>query len=309
MANLSMCATDLMGTALSLATWGIYVCLFGVTIWVMRLRRVSLLSPPVILISVIFLLNIGDTACICFATYKALRVYPDGAKAYMILWRAKEIDRWWAAFDNFCLLFSAVVNDILMTWRLYIVWSRDRRIIYFPLLLLCFGGVGALTIVVDDLLTSTHYTDATFDAQVFGMDVALFGGTFVLTWYLTGMICFRLCSMDRQKRRVAQSSEDDGGIGGLNSQGQWTGQYGRVMRVLIQSGMLYTLTEVACLITFVMKNQTGQALIQYLNIRVVGICSTAVILQLNMSVSNLSSDNSNEQRETNGSIPVFRVPS
>ncbi|KAG8980622.1 hypothetical protein FRB94_006914 [Tulasnella sp. JGI-2019a] len=122
------------------------------------------------------------------------------------------------------------------------------------------------------------------------------------------MICFRLCFMDRQKRRVAQLSEDGGGIGGPENQSQWTSRYRRIIRILIQSGMLYTLTEVSRLVTLILKNQTGQILIQYLNIHVIGNCSTGVILQLNMGVSRPSSDDVNEQRETSGSMPVFQMP-
>ncbi|KAG8991320.1 hypothetical protein FRB94_012601 [Tulasnella sp. JGI-2019a] len=73
------------------------------------------------------------------------------------------------------------------------------------------------------------------------------------TWYCTGLICYRLLTMLRQKQATADALND------LEADITAGGAYQRIIRVLIRSGMLFSVTEIAFLICAAAGNQMNTA--------------------------------------------------
>ncbi|KAG8978311.1 hypothetical protein FRB94_013442 [Tulasnella sp. JGI-2019a] len=73
------------------------------------------------------------------------------------------------------------------------------------------------------------------------MSVALLSLDIINTWYCTGLICYRLYSILRQKRTTADALND------LEGDITAEGSYRKIIRVLVQSGMLFSVTELAFL--------------------------------------------------------------
>ncbi|KAG8980090.1 hypothetical protein FRB93_009671 [Tulasnella sp. JGI-2019a] len=294
----------LVATILSLTLWVFYVCLFIKTILVLRLRGTSALSLPVITISVAFFFNLGDTACRIVTTYKGFVRYPDGPLAYFTLYDAKLIDRNWTAAINFCISGAAFAAEVLMIWRLFVIWSRNKRVIYLPLVLLAISTIGCALLVLFDILESARFKDPEFIRYESILTVGALGADIILTWYITGLICYRLWSMERQKRQVAMGT----GLDDLNSGGNHVpSRYGKVTTTLIQSGMLLSVTEVALVACTLAKNATnGKDTIDYLLTRIIGITTLLIMLQLNTGVPD-------RRQQPTGigisafSMPVFRV--
>lgn len=116
--------------------------------------------------------------------------------------------------------------------------SRDKRVIYLPILLILVGTVGRVMILVFDVMFTTRFEDPVFVAQDNALNIVVLWTVLAETWYSTGLICYRLWAMERQKR--ATGAADDEGLWSRS-----THRYGTVMRVLIQSGMLHSVELVA----------------------------------------------------------------
>ncbi|KAG8873258.1 hypothetical protein FRB97_006897, partial [Tulasnella sp. 331] len=67
--------------------------------------------------------------------------------------------------------------------------------------------------------------------------IAMLFNDILLTWYFTGMICYRIWSVERQ-RRVIRALHGEIGL-----ENQMESPYVLITQVLIQSGMLYSITE------------------------------------------------------------------
>ncbi|KAG8984250.1 hypothetical protein FRB93_006666 [Tulasnella sp. JGI-2019a] len=211
------------------------------------------------------------TGSLCVTLVKlGFVTYPDGPETYFYLYDSRGMDnKWWLAAD-FWSISATMASDIFMFWRVYIVWSGDKRVIYFLVLLVVIVGVGRIMILAFNIMYSQRFADPVFVAQDNALNLAVRWTALADTWYSTGFICFRLWSMERRKRGVGAASHED----------FWTDltdHYGKIARVLIQSGMLYSATYVAFIMCLTLENRGGANIINFMNVRIIGIAVTLII--------------------------------
>ncbi|KAG9026928.1 hypothetical protein FRB95_008321 [Tulasnella sp. JGI-2019a] len=306
----NMSSLSLVASILSLLFQGFYICLFAVTIWVLRQRNVSMRSPSVILISLVFILSMVDAGAVFYTTYRGFILYPAKQDVYFVLFNIKQVDNGWYAVMDFCLSIAGYCADLLMCYRTYIIWSRDKRVLYLPILMFPIGAIGCIALVIFDALANKSGADAGFPLQYYAVSVSLFSLTITMTWYFTGLICYRLFSVQWQNRAVNEGNVV--GSAGTLSAGTSERLYRHIFRVMIQSGLLYSLTQLSFLICFITENKSGQIIIGYLNIRIIGIVTALIMLQLhtfdNGMCLSCRTDHRPERRTfTTHSMPVFRA--
>ncbi|KAG8869131.1 hypothetical protein FRB97_001568 [Tulasnella sp. 331] len=250
-------STSLVAALVSLILEGIYVCLFVLTIYVMHHKKVSMRSPSIILISLVFICNLAE---------------------------AVSSSSWRTA--------------TLMCYRTYIVWSRDRRTLYLPCITLPVGVIASITLVVFDAIGA--------DMPIFlPVSETLSLLTIVMTWYFTSLICYRLWSMERQKRRLDALNDLVPEVS--------DGAYRKVGGAMIESGLLFSFTQGALFVCYLLNSTSGVIVIGYLNIRIVGIATALIMLQLHGGfktrefIAENGNASGNRPTSTAYSIPVFRV--
>ncbi|KAG8988033.1 hypothetical protein FRB94_008358 [Tulasnella sp. JGI-2019a] len=154
-------------------------------------------------------------------------------------------------------------------------------------------------IIAYDIIFPHRFEDPVFMAQDNAISVAVLANIIAGTWYSTGPTCYRLWSMERQKRAAFG-----------DERGDWsdsTTLYSKVMRVLVQSGMLHSLALLAFIACILTQNTAGTDIIDWLNVRITGIAATLIILQLKARTSEV--DPSNTRQSANDySVPVFVHP-
>ncbi|KAG8887965.1 hypothetical protein FRB98_008638 [Tulasnella sp. 332] len=168
-------------------------------------------------------------ACALGALHKSY-VYPDGPSAYWTDFDSFQVDAGWRMAGDICLAVAAYSGDQLMVWRLYVIWSRNKHVLYIPALAATLGAAGVVSVISYDVLC---VRDSAFLPQHRAVSIAVFGITIISTWYSTILICAKIWSVDRERRRLQQSSPS---------------RYGQIIWVMIQSGTLYSLTLGAWLI-------------------------------------------------------------
>ncbi|KAG8863708.1 hypothetical protein FRB96_007545 [Tulasnella sp. 330] len=228
-------------------------------------------------------------ACALGALQKSY-VYPDGPSAYWTDFDSFQVDAGWRMAGDICLAVAAYSGDQLMVWRLYVIWSRNKHVLYIPALAATLGAAGVVSVISYDVLC---VRDSAFLPQHRAVSIAVFGITIISTWYSTILICAKIWSVDRERRRLQQSSPS---------------RYGQIIWVMIQSGTLYSLTLGAWLICTLVNDAPATSILHYLNIRVVGLNSTLILLQTNADVLLASNDRSSRNFNDSLSIPVFRRP-
>ncbi|KAG8991413.1 hypothetical protein FRB94_012530 [Tulasnella sp. JGI-2019a] len=82
--------------------------------------------------------------------------------------------------------------------------------------------------------------------------------------------------------------------------------YRRIIRVLVQSGMLYSLGEAAFLICLVTGSRNGRYIMNYLISRIMGIATALMIIQLKPRPSRSNLQQSTNRDSGGFSMPVFR---
>ncbi|KAG8998410.1 hypothetical protein FRB94_006912 [Tulasnella sp. JGI-2019a] len=159
---------------------------------------------------------------------------------------------------------------------------------------------------------ATRFADPSFFTQHNDLTVSVLASDIALTWYYTGMICYRLWLLAKQKRAVVDAAN-----GNFAAWSNITSRHGKVVWVLIQSGILYSVTELAFLVCILLDIYNGEDIINYLNVRIIGFATTLIILQLNTGGAEVNASLERSRRRaaqpaagsvgTGFSIPVFNV--
>ncbi|KAG9023223.1 hypothetical protein FRB95_013401 [Tulasnella sp. JGI-2019a] len=122
MSNLSYGGALRIGNLLCVILGGFYVCLFAVTIWVLRSKRVSLFSPVSGIVTLIFICNMSDVVGVIYTMYKVYVLFPEGPDMYIIIAILINPDAKWTTAAGTFFATAAYSGDLLMAWRLYIIW-------------------------------------------------------------------------------------------------------------------------------------------------------------------------------------------
>ncbi|KAG8854703.1 hypothetical protein FRB96_007388 [Tulasnella sp. 330] len=305
MGGLNEAALHMVATYLSLLLWGLYVCLFLRLMWVLRVRSVSLLSPPIVIIFVVFIFSVGQTVIIVYLAQYGFAKYPDGPTAYFTLYDSMLIGQGWTTATDFLQCAAGFTVNVIMTWRLFVIWSRERRVIYFPILLQCSGVAASIIIICDDIIDIKQLVrSSNFLTRYHENHLELLAINIVITWYCTGLICYRLWSMQQQKRAIAAEAYNFG------SEFESRNPYAGVMWALIHNGMLYGLSQAAHLVCSAMQNHAGKLILRELNINIIGIVTVLIMLELDVRDASevMIAGHQPSPLEASGiSMPVFRV--
>ncbi|KAG9007469.1 hypothetical protein FRB93_007884 [Tulasnella sp. JGI-2019a] len=237
----------------------------------------SFRSPACITLSLIFLFNIGITVCDSFAMYRGLIAFPAGPTPYFTLYDVYLVDNSLGATDDFLLAACAFCADSLMLWRIFVVWNRDKRIIVVPILTLATGTISCIFLVAFDIMAVSRYQDPVFQAQVQGLSIAAFSTNIISTWYYTICICYKLWSAERKSGVVHDYDVSTGT--------RRASPYSRIIKALIQSGMLYSMTEAVLMLCIITGNTAGNNIVSYMDARIIGIATTLLLLQLHTTNS------------------------
>ncbi|KAJ7923459.1 hypothetical protein B0H13DRAFT_1979889, partial [Mycena leptocephala] len=93
---------------------------------------------------------------------------------------------------------AVLLGDALVTYRLWIIWGRNRLVVVFPILAL----VGVAVACIDALVNLAKWNperDGPLSQKVESMEVVGFVLSFLANLYSTGCIIFRICRVTKMK--------------------------------------------------------------------------------------------------------------
>ncbi|KAG8986489.1 hypothetical protein FRB93_005259 [Tulasnella sp. JGI-2019a] len=176
----------------------------------------------------------------------------------------------WSVFQplsNFCLVAAVVNADVLLIFRLYMIWSRNRWVAVAPFILVLLECAAAIILCVMSAVPS----EASYSShhELHELAVILSGVCTVLVNVIcTPMIVGRLWWVSR--RGQARDSRS---------------LYTVVIVRLIESGSLYTITLLVWIVFQVIPNNGVGLFTNYIFIMIIAISPMLIVLHLNSASS------------------------
>ncbi|KAG8950997.1 hypothetical protein FRC04_006858 [Tulasnella sp. 424] len=164
------------------------------------------------------------------------------------------------------LLCAALMADGLICWRLLVIWAHNYWVLIFPVLLLVAEAVIGILLVAFEYNEIVSPSDGRFQAFF------KFGPIFVcvcsatVNIAVTSLISGRLWLIQRRVEGLADKDT-----------------YNRIIRVLIESGAIYTATIFVFFVFVVAGLPGAYRFVDYLVTVAVAIAPTLIVLQLNYS--------------------------
>ncbi|KAG8851869.1 hypothetical protein FRB96_009054 [Tulasnella sp. 330] len=162
-----------------------------------------------------------------------------------------------------CTMVAAHLADSLFIWRLYVIWSRNIRILVLPAFLFICSATGATVVTITDFLLGNGQPYVAINSIAFDFILAV---VIANTCYVTILLAGRLWWVGRMTDKM----ESPGQIRKSRYQG--------AIIALVQSGFMYTVAVTLSLIFEVKQNIAMGIVMGNVTAAVVGISATLLVL-------------------------------
>ncbi|KAG1829402.1 hypothetical protein EV424DRAFT_1316867 [Suillus variegatus] len=165
-----------------------------------------------------------------------------------------------------------LVGDLLLLYRCWFVWGKNFYVIILPLLT-ALGGFGCI-LPIPSLVLSIDPTSPVPPTDIVPLTIAGYVLPLCTNIMVTGLIAGRLWNISR--------------IPTVDEHGKpvilkiTTG--GRPMMLIIESGALYTVTQLIYVVLVAIQNP-AEAILSYAGTQVYGIASTLIIIRVGLGSS------------------------
>jgi len=223
---------ELLSIILEAILYGFSLLMFVGTIWVLLFRKSTQQVNHKMLTAAYILLVLSTTHLVIHIVrvMEGLILngnsYPGGPNA----WFANAA-QWTFVWENYVYVAQSLVGDMVVIYRCYMVW-QSKLIIILPLLLWCaafvtgFAGVHAASVA----------TEGVFNGSLAKWITAFWVMALSTNVLTTALLAFRIWWVDRQSRRF---------------RGHQKSHLLPILRIVLDSGVIYSLTLIASLICFV----------------------------------------------------------
>ncbi|KAG8898046.1 hypothetical protein FRB99_007693, partial [Tulasnella sp. 403] len=262
MAGNTLLAPNIIGVYLQLALWGLYSCFFFATLWLIRERHAALSPTPLVLIF-IYCLTLANLVISMAQGYVGFVGHYTDASTYFM----HELTSVSSSVKLFFFFNASIIADGLIVWRLFVIWARNVQVIVVPLVALVIAGIGSVIVLANDVVAAKRQLPDYNHNVAYGWTVAIYLVLLLVNWTVTGLIVGRLCISSRS----AKDPLNDGS------------RYTRIIRVIVESGTLYSVAAGAGMLSYVVGTDVTQTIVSYISPILVGIAPTLVVLQLNLT--------------------------
>ncbi|KAG9001946.1 hypothetical protein FRB93_011918 [Tulasnella sp. JGI-2019a] len=242
---------------------GIYTCLVVVTLWkpIQSKRPLHLVGWTVV---AIYLLTICRVVVCFWILFRSLFV--NGGDPF----RLESTDYVLRGFQSGIGFITYLMSDALFCWRLFVIWSRNIRIILLPACLLVLTVIGFIIILVTDFLSAAQPHNLRY--ITLSMSFLVWVPIVVLTYtaYMTIFIAGRLWWVGSAVNRLSTLEEKKGH------------GYQGAINAIIQSGAIYFIATALTIAAAATLNTLMLTILGTINPPLNGICATVLVLQLKL---------------------------
>ncbi|KAG8879128.1 hypothetical protein FRB97_001953 [Tulasnella sp. 331] len=262
MAGIRLDVAHFAGLLIAIWMYGIFLCMFFASIrplWNRRHRTKFVLVVTVGLL-ITSSANAGVFIGYGYSAFITNRASP-GVIEYYNGWSVYQ------PISNFCLAAAVVNADVLLIFRLFMIWSQNRRVVVVPSFLVLVECIAAIILCVMSAVPSESAYSS--HHSLHELAVILSGVcTVFVNVICTPMIVGRLWWIG--KRGHARDTRS---------------LYSIVIMRLIESGSLYTVTLLVWVVFQVMPNTGIGSFTNYIFVMIIAIAPMLIVLHLNQSTA------------------------
>ncbi|KAH8111780.1 hypothetical protein DFH11DRAFT_1611931 [Phellopilus nigrolimitatus] len=247
--------------------FGLFTMLFAITIYILffRQRKLQRLNKPILSVSIV--MYVVAFAHIIISTRRVVLAFIN---------ERDELggpDAYFAATSDTLYLFKVglytiqtLVGDAFLIYRLSVVWSGDKRLVYPAILLLLGGFVCGLVAEIYAGL-STSPTGAVFVPRLKHWILAFFSLTLFTNFSCTALLAFKLWWTERQ-------------LAGFETSNRLL----PVMAIIIESGALYSACLISLMASYATESWAGYIALD-ITTQMIGIVFSLIIVRIGLGLS------------------------
>ncbi|KAG8925506.1 hypothetical protein FRC03_004639 [Tulasnella sp. 419] len=272
---------SIIGYIIGLILYGFYIALYFATNWLLRLKNYK----GRIVISTLFALFILSTLQIIAGSYNIYEAFVNrridpGPAVYL-----SALDNVTSPMRDALLFTSCAIADGLLTWRLYVVWDRSRRIIIAPLCLLFAAIVSGVALTVYDV-KQVLVGDDRYWRPLSAWTITALALTLFLNLLVTALIAGRLWYIG------VKIDNDYGPVGS---------RFRTIVFAVIESGAIYSSAIAVLMLVYAAGIQVAIYAATYILPQIVSIVPTMIVFQVNFGIAVSAITNTRS-----GSNPISR---
>ncbi|KAG8872241.1 hypothetical protein FRB97_007837 [Tulasnella sp. 331] len=258
MVDIPLDAAHFMGLIFSMGLYGIFLTMFSSSIrplWNRRHRGTFVLIITICL----FITTTGNVAIFIAVNYNAFVRYRQnpGVEAYLQAEWTLIVPLESAVLPSVFMAIAIFVCDLLLLWRLHLVWSKHRWVVIVP----------ATFLFIESVLSTVLCVMAALHTGSLDTTIACGIATDLVNFICTPLIAGRLWWVGRRGERQDTRS-----------------LYMTLVTRFIESGSLYTMTQIVYMgFTFTPGYPGVSTFLTYIFTMVIAIAPMLLVLHLNMT--------------------------
>ncbi|KAJ7452120.1 hypothetical protein B0H11DRAFT_2074364 [Mycena galericulata] len=272
MDNFPITEAQIVGLFLESVFWGFYLITFILCLrsllfgsnW--QLKRLSEINWAMLLVALAMCsFATLDVALGLMHNIEAFVLYtgPGGA-----LEEFSNISDWVNIMKTVDVVLQTMLGDGMLIYRCWVVYGKSWRVVAFSILLWCGGA--ACTVITIRIEADLHSNVLITSSSLQPVTIAFWVLTIVQNMLTTGLLIFRIYKVDRQNARFAYHS--------TSSANQGPTRLGRVTRILLESGLMYTVVALITFVTFITDSNSAYGTSD-VEVQVVGIAFNLIIIR------------------------------
>ncbi|KAF7326529.1 hypothetical protein MVEN_02611000 [Mycena venus] len=178
------------------------------------------------------------------------------------------ISDWVNVVKTVDVILQTLLGDGMLIYRCWIVYEKSWRIIVFSLLL--WLGTAACTAVGLRIGATLHSHALITSGSLQPAIISFWVLTITQNFVTTGLLISRIYRIDRQNTRFAYYSASSANKGPTRLQ--------RAIRIILESGLMYTVTALVTFITFISGSNSAYGTSD-VEVQVVGIAFNLIIIR------------------------------
>ncbi|KAG9308520.1 hypothetical protein JVU11DRAFT_3070 [Chiua virens] len=276
--NIPLDKAELLSTFLEAVLYGFSLLMFGGTIWALLARRSTVPVNPRMLAVACMLLFLSTVHLVIdiIRIMEGFALSRDPAGYFF------NVSHWTFVTKNYVYAGQTVIGDAVILYRCHAVW-QSMFVMVLPVLLWCGAAVAAF---VCPYVESIATQEGVFGGTLSNWIISFFTLTLATNFLTTCLLAYRIWYVDRKTAIM---------------RGQQPSQLMPMLHIIVDAGVIYSLTLFAALICFV-NESNGQYVILNVITPIISITFYMVIIRVGLSHWVNQSINSIHQHRYHSSI-------
>ncbi|KAJ7678566.1 hypothetical protein B0H14DRAFT_2552661 [Mycena olivaceomarginata] len=254
--------------------WGFYIVTFVLCLrsllfkssWDLK-RRSEINWPMLLVVLAMCVFTTLDVSIGLMHNIEAFTLYNGAGGAQE---EFSNISDWVNIVKTVDVVLQTLLGDGMLIYRCWIVYEKSWRMIVFSLLL--WLGTAACTAMNIQIETSLHSHALITSSSLQPVIILFWVLTIAQNFLTTRLLVSRIYRIDRQNTRFAYYSASSANKGPTRLQ--------RAIRIILESGLMYTVTALVTFITFISGSNSVYGTSD-VEVQVVGIAFNLIIIRAN----------------------------